>query len=187
MRRYSIGIDPGRSAAIAVVDYDSAPGRRLVMVRSIYGGVGPRDGRLHDALGEVSRIIGVVRNRAGEVIGRPLADVWVELPAGGGASSTHKHGWALSVGRDIGRWEVYSSVYLGVAAKMIAANVWPRICGVRCGKRPSDGGLHRVQEARLRLDGSRCLSDDMIGESKASRERRIARSEAALIAFAGSK
>ena len=188
MRRYSIGIDPGRSAALAVVEHDDAPGRRLVFARSIYGGQATREARLYEVIEEVASTIGVIRSRSGDVIGRPMADVWIELPAAGGASSTsRRNGWQVSVGRDIGRWEVLCLVYLGIAPKTIAANVWPRVAGVRCGKSKIDSWLHRVQEARLRLDGSRCLSDDMIGESKASRERRIARSEAALIAFAGSK
>ncbi len=188
MRRYSIGIDPGKSAAIAVVEYRGIPGRRLVMARSVYGSAGPREDRLHDALREAARIIGVKRNAIGEIVNRPYADVWIEIPAAGGASSAmRRNSWQLQVGRDIGRWEILSNVHFGLMARTIKANSWPKICGVRCGKSKVDAGFHRVQEARIRLDDSSMLADDAVGESAASRERRIARSEAALIAFAGSK
>ena len=187
MRRYSIGIDPGKSAAIAVVEYRGIPGRRLVYSASIYGGAGPRENRLQDSLRDVARIIGVKRDAVGGIIDRPYADVWIELPAGGGASAGRANGWQLSVGRDIGRWEALANVHFGVIARTIAANSWPKMCGIRCGKSRLDGGFHRVQEARLRLGDSSDLAAGVTQDTAASRERRIARAEAALIAYAGSK
>ena len=185
-RRYSLGIDPGQSAALALVEYGLAPGRRLVGMWSVYGAAKPRADRRADALRDVAEIIGVRRNGTGQIIGRACLDVWIELPAGGGAS-VNRNGWQLAVGRDIGQWEARCAVRFGVIARMIKANQWPKVCGVRCGKHKRDGGLHRVEEARRRLENSEALVDGMVGESAAARERRIALAEACLIAFAGSK
>ena len=186
-RRYSIGIDPGASAAMALVSYTDAPGRRLCGVWSIYGGAGPRLNRQAQALQEVERLIGVRRNSRGDFLSSAHVDVWIELPAAGGASAANRNGWQVSLGRDVGRWEVHTANAFGVVARMIKANVWPRICGVRCGESKVDSGLHRINEARLRLDGAEMLVDGMAGDNGAARERRIARAEACLIALAGSK
>ena len=185
-RRYSLGIDPGASAAMALVEYGLTPGRRLAGMWSIYGASRPRADRKADALREVAEIIGVRRNDAGRIIGRAYLDVWIELPAAGGAS-VNRNGWQLAVGRSIGRFEAEVALSFGVVARMIKANVWPKVCGVRCGKHKRDEGLHRVQEARIRLEDSEAWVAGMAGESAAARERRIALAEACLIAFAGSK
>ena len=83
---------------------------------------------------------------------------------------------------------------------MIKANQWPKLArsygegvdlpGVRSGK--VGDGSHRVYEARARLYSTdpgvghaESLVSGMSEDTKASRERRVARAEACLIALAG--
>jgi hypothetical protein len=172
---YFCGIDPGRSAAVGLIKCLPSGDRELVDVWSIYGSDRPRWDRVIECITDIKRLTA-----------DGCLSVAIETPAGGGASSRHFYGWQVSVGRDIGRWESMMHIELPSASVvMIPANTWPRLCGVRCGK--ALDGTHRIQESRRLLMGGMLIGDGMADDTKAGRERRVARSEAALIALAHSK
>ena len=176
LRRFSIGVDPGNSAAIARVCRSRAgAAAELLGGWSIYGAPAPRARRELEALQAMSAICTDEQD---------FFSIRIELPAAGGASA-NRTGWQLAVGRSIGWYEAVLQTWFVTRPEMVKANVWPRLVGVRCGKKGD--GLHRVQEARVRLVGADCLVAGMEVDTIASRERRVARAEACLIALAGLK
>ena len=168
-----LGFDPGSSAALVALERVSGS---LPVVRgawSIWGSPKKRWRRFTAAFDEANRIVGPQRPETRARLG-------IELPAGGGAGGGRHHGWQLSIGRHIGHAELMAN-HLGWDVRMVKGNSWPRIVGVRYGKR--GGGLHRIEEARIRVRGLDPHLREHSATTKAGRERRVCLSEAALIAL----
>ena len=168
-----MGFDPGASSALVALEGVSGS---LPVVRgawSIWGSPDIRWQRFMGAFDEVKRIVGPQHPDERSRIG-------IELPAGGGAGGGRKmHGWQLSIGRHIGHAELMSKS-CGFDIRLIKANVWTQLVGVRYGKRAE--GLHRIDEAGARVQGLGLYLGEL-ATTKAGRERQVCLAEAALIAL----
>jgi len=169
-----LGIDPGRSAALALVQ-DLGPGLRprLVGAWSVYGTDEQWWPRLTDSVSQAAL----------HCMAADSPRVLAEVPGGGGKSRRNYRAdtW-LGLGRLLGRIEGSVRV-LGWGIETIGSDDWPRWAGVRVGKQ--DGGFHRLQEAALIVDGAKRHLNHLPLHSDAENERRVAQAEAILIAVSG--
>jgi hypothetical protein len=158
------GVDPGRSAAVALVEFE--PGRRPRLLSGV--AVNGADWKAWLA-------------RMTSALSRAQAPVYVERPAGGGKSRRGKfdaHTF-LGLGERIGA--VRACAYsIGLDCDVVEQDAWARFWRVRSGK--DEDGEHRVAEASMLLDGAGVVLSAMPVATAADRERRVAVAEAALLA-----
>lgn len=159
------GVDPGRSAAVALVEY-AGGGRRPRLLSGI--AVNGADWKAWLA-------------RMTSALSRAPAPVFVERPAGGGKSRRGKYDahTFLGLGERIGA--VRACAYsLGLDCDVVEQDVWARFWRVRSGK--DEDGEHRLAEASTYLEGADVVLSAMPVATAADRERRVAVAEAALLA-----
>jgi len=172
-----LGIDPGRSCGLALVEHRRGVRPRLSGAWHIRGGT---------RLLWTSRAAAAVDAVALSLPPTDLASLRIvlEVPGGRGASRRNygPDTW-LGLGRYAGVIEGLLYAELAVAALEMPSNDWPKRLRLRVGKQGA--GSHRIQEACLICAGADEHLAAMPDNSKAARERRVCIAEAILIATAG--
>lgn len=172
--RLAIGIDPGKSASVALVAKGAAARPVLLGVWSIYGADAPWRVRAEEAISNAA---------AAMPEGAGLAGTFVEVPAARGRTRGEKFGpdvW-LGLGQRIG-WLSCLAHGAGLGPLVqVPSGDWPKALGLRKGKQGD--GQHRIGEAAMHCDTGAWRRTLLMGTA-ASTERAICQAESILIAAA---
>ena len=163
----ALGVDPGRSAGMALVE-GSADGPVLLGCWNIWGGDAPWDARLFRALEGLPP----VRSRR--------ATAAIETPKNGGASSRllRASTWGALMFR-VGL--IHARLHdLGWRVEHVSSATWPGALGCQRGKR--DNPEIRIREAAERVKWLGSHAASMPAQSNRDLERKVCAAEATLIA-----
>lgn len=190
MGRVVLGVDPGRSAGLALVQQDRGCRPTLLWSGNVFGqGRASKTTSVKQEYAWCKRLDGALealRLRAPD----GLTAAYIEEPTGGGVRNRRqkKRGpdWLLRMGgfQDMFTWAIRAQ--FGIHPEKVTTKSWTSIVGVPPGKiTPAFGqepaGWHRCREAAFFVDGY-----EVPGRSNATQdEREVAVAEAILIAVAG--
>ena len=167
-----LGIDPGASAAFALVEAEERGRPRLLWHANVWGTGEAWWNRLNGAVAELPA---------------PLDLVLIEVPGGGSRSRRGTRGPATWGGHGAYRGQIVAVLRMhpqSLQPETIGSDEWPKLLGVRVGKDRGTilAGEHRLREAALYVEA---MPPAEGWDSAADAERAVAVAEAALIACAG--
>lgn len=157
MRQVAVGIDPGASGGVALVDVGE-PRPRLLYAARLYGSSYTTWVSRADAtLTEVAAAV----DRAGVAVAE--VPVWVEDPPPAireGGLDGDSRGLASWVG--LGRYQGFAlaaAVRAGFSRfERVQVSAWTRVLGPAVASRKSGDGAHRIREAGMLLAGGEVLA-----------------------------